>query len=313
VIAPWLLKTFLQTGNPVTPYLFDLIGARGWTHSAASQSTAMFAPFGMGRDLVAALILPWNVTMFSTAFGGGNIGPIFLACLPLLLIVRPLPLSIRSALGLILAYWAIWFWFVQEVRFLIPVLPLFSLVAAYVLAAWARQNRPARNVVLGLVLFTGFANVILLGTNFARPPGSVPPTKSLGVVLGQVSRLDYLRRVLPSQQIIEQINQLPPPSLVLTLGLSDVYRIDRSFIRGFPIEQALFDPYELSDPRAMSDRIRLLGITHVVINRTLENGYYVYAPNNNPPGYADDVEALVKQDLIPVQQLNGYTLYEVRH
>jgi hypothetical protein len=212
-----------------------------------------------------------------------------------------------------LAYWAIWFWFVQEIRFLIPTLPLLSLVAAYILAAWAQQNRLARYVALGLVLITGFANLVLLGTNFARPPGSAPPTKSLAVIFGQTPRLDYLRRVLPSQQIIEQINQLPPQSLVLTLGLSDVYYIDRNFIRGFPIEQALFDPYELSNTRAMSDRIRLLGITHIVINRNLENGYYVYAPNNNPPGYTDNVETLVKRDLIPIQQLNGYTLYEVRH
>ena len=313
IVAPWLIKTFLQTGNPVTPYLFDLIGARGWTHSAASQSTAMFAPFGMGRDLISVLMLPWNVTMFSTAFGGGNIGPIFLACFPLLLIARPLPLFIKSALGLTLAYLAIWYWVVQEIRFLIPILPILSLVAAYALHAWAQQNRWTRRIAIGVVLVTGFVNLVLLGTNFMRPPGSVPPTKSLAVIFGQESRLDYLRRVLPSQRIIEQINQLPPQSLVLTLGLSDVYYVDRNFIRGFPIEQALFDPYELPDAQAMSERIRRLGITHVVINRNLENGSFVYAPNNDPPGYTDKVDALVKQDLIPAQQLNGYTLYEVQH
>ncbi|MCI0476959.1 MAG: glycosyltransferase family 39 protein, partial [Anaerolineales bacterium] len=80
-VAPWLIRTWLQTGNPVAPYFFDLIGARGWTAHAA-HGTTTFVAFGQGHDLVAALMLPWNITMFSTHFGGGNIGPIFLSALP---------------------------------------------------------------------------------------------------------------------------------------------------------------------------------------------------------------------------------------
>jgi hypothetical protein len=312
VVAPWLIKTFLQTGNPVTPYLFDLIGARGWTHSAASQSTAMFAPFGMGRDVWAVILLPWNVTMYSTAFGGGNIGPIFLATLPILLLARPLPVPIKSALVLVLGYLVIWFWVVQEIRFLIPILPMLSLVAAYALDAWGRQNDWARRVAIGTILFAGFANLILLGTNFACPPGSVPPTKSLAVVFGFASRADYLRRVLTHQRLVETINQLPRSSLVLLLGIGEVYYIDRDYIRGFPIEQPLFDPFELPTVDVIAARVRELGVTHIVINYNQRDGRYYFDHPNAPADYVANLEEFARRDLMLIHQIDGYNLYVVR-
>lgn len=312
VIAPWLGKTFLQTGNPVTPYLFDLIGARGWTQSAAHSATAMFAPFGMGRDLFAALMLPWNSTMFSTAFGGGNLGPIFLASLPLLFVARPLPAPIKSALVLVIGYLAIWFWAVQEIRFLIPILPILSLIAAYVLDAWSRQNDLTRRVVIGLVLFTGFANLILLATNFARPPDSVPPTKSLRVIFGLETRADYLRRVLPHQQIVERVNTLPPTSRVLLLGLNDAYYMHRDFIRGFPVEQPLFDPSALPTAEAIAQRVADLRVTHLVINYNQSHGRYWFDHPSAPSNYVATLEEFIRRNLTFIEEMNGYRLYAVR-
>lgn len=312
VIAPWLVKTFLQTGNPVTPYLFDLIGARGWTASAAHSATAMFAPFGMGHDLIAALMLPWNLTMFSTAFGGGNLGPIFLASLPLLLIARPLPTPIKSALVLVISYFAIWFMVVQEVRFLVPILPILSLIAAYALVTWARQNRLTRRVVIGVVVFTGLANLVLLGTNFARPLGSVPPTKSVRVIFGLETRTDYLRRVLPRQAIVERVNQLPRESRVLLLGLNDAYYLDRDFIRGFPVEQPLFDPSALPTPEAMAQRVADLHVTHLVVNFNQQNGRYLFDHPSAPPNYVATLEEFIQRDLTFIVEMNGYRLYAVK-
>ena len=312
VIAPWLVKTFLQTGNPVTPYLFDFLSARDWTANAAHSATAMFAPFGLGKDLFAAVLLPWNVTMFSTPFGGGNIGPIFLASLPLFLVARPLPALIKSALVMLFGYLAMWFWAVQEVRFLIPILPILSLIAAYGLEAWARQNTWTRRVVIALVLFTGSANLVLLGTNFARPPDSVPPTKSVRVIFGLETRADYLRRVLSHQPIVERVNQLPSASRVLLLGFKDAYYLERDFIGGFPVEQPLFDPSALPTAEAMAQRVADLRVTHLVVNYNQSNGHYWFDHSSAPPTYVATLEEFIRRDLTFIEARNGYRLYAVR-
>lgn len=312
VVSPWLIRTWVATGNPFTPYAFDLIGARGWTASAAHQSTAMFAPFGMGRDLLSLVALPWNLTMNSTAFGGGNIGPIFLAAFPLLLLARPIPPAIRAALVLTAAYFAIWFAVVQEVRFLVPILPLPSLVIAYTLVRWAATGRIARSFAVAIMALTVTANLILLASNFARPPGSVPPTKSLAVILGREARSDYLHRVLASQGIVDAVNALPQSSRVLLLGLSDVYYLDRDFIRGFPIEQPLFDAYELSSEEAVSARVHALQATHLVINYNRENGRAAFEGPGAPASYISALEDFTQRDLTLVSEANNYRLFAVR-
>lgn len=312
VVSPWLIRTWVATGNPFTPYAFDWIGARGWTASAAHQSTSMFAPFGMGRDVLALATVPWNVTMYSTKFGGGNIGPLFLASLPLLLLARPFPPIIRASLVLCAAYFAIWFAVVQEVRFLVPILPFMSLMAAYALCQWANTSRLVRKVVILLVGFTVIANLILLASNFARPPGSVPPTKSLAVILGRESRSDYLHRVLASQDMADSINALPQSSRVLLLGMSDVYYLDREYIRGFPIEQPLFDPSELTSVEAIAKRVQVLGATHIVVSYVQHSGQYDFDAPLAPRSYVPTLLYYIQTQLTPLADYNNFKLYAVR-
>jgi len=230
----------------------------------------------------------------------------------LLLVARPFPLVIRAALVLIAAYFAVWFAIVQEVRFLIPVLPMLSLIVAHALGHWAKSSRFGRGVTLTLIVFTAFANLVLLASNFARPPGSVPPTKSLAVIFGRESRADYLRRVLPSQRMSEAINALPPTCRVLLLGMSDVYYLDRDFIRGFPIEQPLFDAYELATVDAVAERVRALRVTHVVINYHLDDGRPDFIGPGAPAAYVDALQEFIKRDLTLVYEENSYRLYVLR-
>ncbi|MCI0478674.1 MAG: hypothetical protein L0Y55_20725, partial [Anaerolineales bacterium] len=232
--------------------------------------------------------------------------------LPALLVARPLPALIKATSGIIAAYLALWFWVAQEIRFLFPILPLASLVVAYALIAWAQQNTWARRVVIGVALVTAAANLVLLGSNFARPPGSVPPTKSLRVVFGVESRAEYLRRVLPNYRMVETINRLPSQSLILTFGLSDVYYLDRDFIRGFPVEQPLFDPITLADADAIAAQVRSLGVTHIVVNRNAENGITVLEHPAAPANFAVNMQTYIARDLILLNQVDGYDLYVVR-
>ena len=80
VPAPWYLRAWLRSGNPVFPELFGVFGAlppERWD-AVTDHALAHFkAHFGMGRSPVALLLLPWNVTVHGALFSG-SLGPIFL-------------------------------------------------------------------------------------------------------------------------------------------------------------------------------------------------------------------------------------------
>jgi hypothetical protein len=314
ILLPWLIKTFSQTGNPIAPYLFNLLGALDWTARAAQRATGLFAPFGLGHDLLSFALLPWNMTMYSSSFGGGNIGPIFLAALPALIFARPIPKLIKHALIFSPGYAVIWFLQVQEVRFFIAALPMLSLAAAYALNQWARSGRAARYAAITLIAVTGLANLVLLATNFARPPGSVPPTKGIAVSLGREARADYLHRIDPTYAIIESANRLPADAKLLLIGMGECYYLDREFVRGYPIEQPLFDLAYLPTAAALAQRARELGITHFIINRNVrDDGSPRALIPDDPPDYLDRLNAFVQQDLTLLDQANGYELYSWQH
>jgi len=131
IVAPWLVRDFIMTGNPVAP-LFNKFFPNPYFHPS------------MEKDLAASLgsfwgVPPWRVP-YELAVGGtfsGVIGPVFLAL--------PFGLwALRKAAGRVCwiaaALLALpWFWNTGA-RFLMPALPFLALALAMALprpALWA--------------------------------------------------------------------------------------------------------------------------------------------------------------------------------
>jgi 4-amino-4-deoxy-L-arabinose transferase-like glycosyltransferase len=50
IAAPWYVKSWLYTGNPVYPFFFGLFGGRYWNAENAVQYAQDQAQFGIGKD-----------------------------------------------------------------------------------------------------------------------------------------------------------------------------------------------------------------------------------------------------------------------
>jgi hypothetical protein len=142
IVAPWLFRTYFLTGNPLFPipvpgFHSDLI-----TPSIVAEVRREQLSFGFGRDLGALALLPWNLLVHPQAFQGGP-GPLVFLALPLLAVWW------RRCSG-----WDRWFalsfvfgtlvWFVtaQEIRYLLPVLPLAAWLVLRPLVLGERWGRP---------------------------------------------------------------------------------------------------------------------------------------------------------------------------
>jgi 4-amino-4-deoxy-L-arabinose transferase-like glycosyltransferase len=81
VLAPWLIKNALFTGNPVYPFVFD--GLYWDEFRAAAYSNA---GSGIGFDLIALLRLPYDMMLgIRDASQDGRTGALYLAFLPFIL------------------------------------------------------------------------------------------------------------------------------------------------------------------------------------------------------------------------------------
>jgi len=134
---PWYIKAYVYTGNPVYPLLFREFGGVEWNGDLEQKFVAWQQAIGMGRSVYDYLALPIRVI----AEGGqgyahfdGQLGRFWLVALPLGLLAAWFRQPIRPYLLCSLVYFVLWALSSQQVRFLIPVLPLLAIAAAFALA-----------------------------------------------------------------------------------------------------------------------------------------------------------------------------------
>jgi 4-amino-4-deoxy-L-arabinose transferase-like glycosyltransferase len=175
--APWYLRNWLVTGNPIYPLIW---GGRGWNE----VSTRWLLVLGEKKTPLDLLLIPWTLTIVGregTLAYDATISPVFLLLLPLLLLVRRkapglAELALIAAVGY--AAWiasgaASYGAFVLQGRMLLPVFAALSLLCAYALSGldrWDRLHFSIQRVLTMLVTLTlgfGWLNqaLVVAGSN----------------------------------------------------------------------------------------------------------------------------------------------------
>jgi len=178
-------------------------------------------------------------------------------------ITEQLTIDVPRVVGFLLAYslLSLLFWFktMQYTRYLIPLLPLWSLLAAYGVDGAARLTAYLRPVVWG-VTFSTLALNWLVGLLLAWP--------DLGVALGHESREAYLSRHWPDYEAFDFLNQTTPPSAKIALfGEPLGFYCDRPYLYAERGHSTLI-PYEQF--HSADDLLRYwqeeLHVTHLLVN-----------------------------------------------
>jgi hypothetical protein len=282
--APWYLRAWLRSGNPVFPEMFALFGAfppERWD-AISEQGLAHFkAHFGMGRSPLALLALPWNVTVHGALFGG-SLGPLFLVLLPILLFARRQEAAVRWLTWGILAYVALWASPVSsfQLRFLMPIVPAMALLAAAALdrASLWRSNVfphgtgivPAGVMCLALLNLPPFTP--LHEADRAGWEGwltHVLRKSPNAVVAGRESQAVYLQRAVPSSGAWQWINRtLPADARVLALSGGDqLYAARPRLSHDATIARAAVWGVPEQPVDATLAELRRLRITHILFDR----------------------------------------------
>lgn len=270
--APWYLKSWLWTGNPVYPFLYSLFpGSYSWTPEAAAAYATEQASFGVGKRPQDLFMAPWNLTVHARHFyinyrslNGdrlGTLGPAVVCLLP------ALPWAGRPdrAGRLLLAYAGLslitWFGLSHQVRYLIPALPILAVALAL---GCTRLDRPVRRAALAVA---GAGCALGLQTHLPVALGVLQPVLNPGL------RQDYLRASLGGLfEAAEYANSLPGGSRIAFYQETRGYYFDRPYFWANPLQHNLI-PYErLPSGTALLSELRRFGITHVLINYSFCEG-----------------------------------------
>ena len=310
--SPWLIKSAIYTGNPVYPFFYGMFGGRGWSQSAADFYTQWNADFGMGHSVSDIALVPWNLTMFLlpghlTAYPKpfNDYQNSFNAYMPVLLGALFFPVFVRGASAAIkaLALFALgslllWAATMQYVRYLLPALPVFCLLAAYVLVqAYSVRLRSGYALAALGVCSLAFSLMVSAGLLSQEAP----------VVFGQESRSDYIQHGFGPYAAMQYINtQLPANSKIVMYGNPLGFYCDKPYLWGDAVHGTTipYDTFRSADD--LRAYLHKLGVTDILVYQ----GGFPLTPGQS--GYPGWVYALTAGSGPPLFSEHGTAVWAVR-
>lgn len=298
--VPWLVRAWVLGGDPLFPFAFRWFQETAWNACTNALHTAHFAYVGVGqvRSVPDLLVVLRLVADYAA-------GPWLSLGWPLvvvLLLVRYVRGPARALL--VLAGIGLGLTLLQAVLFPMPrffataQIPGAMVVAAGTVALLARAPRGPRGLLVGLL---GLALALCLAN------AAWVRLDAAAVVLGRQPAGDMLAHGLPEYAAMRWASDnLPADSRVLNWSLRGLY-LDRDQVPVDPAFQGLLDFGELRDAASFVDRLRTLGITHLLVLPDASQFYYPQGPAVG--AYLDTLLAALAPQLTLLYEQGGTRVY----
>jgi hypothetical protein len=275
----WMVWNWMALGNPVYPMAWFLFGGKGWDETRALAMSQYFDVYGMGRNLLDYLLLPWRLAFsgrFDTIRFDGAIGPfliivLFLAMVSFIKLIRQRSIDgVTREVGFMLLVSAAFFVFgTQQVRFWLPSQMLACVFVAPIVALLVDSARSSRMLKISLTLIVIASiswNIWFFGKQFLTV-GYYRP------VLGMEQEKDFLVRKVPGYPALEFINQNLPSGSYLLCAWTGAYGyyLNRkyysdTFIEDFTLKEFIHASINGKD---LSNRLTQTGFTHLFLNLSI--------------------------------------------
>jgi 4-amino-4-deoxy-L-arabinose transferase-like glycosyltransferase len=274
LVAPWYLRSWFTTGNPIWPFGYDLLGGRNWDALGDEYHHQLLADAwtpDLPRNPIGLVVSFGYLLSDPERLGGyrGGLGLIIpLGAVLGLVLLRWAPRFVRQALAVSGAFWVLWFLLVSlQHRYLLPVAPLLALPAAWGVVFLAdRLRQPVlRAAVLG-------ALVIALLPQWPWYDASERALFAYRApyLTGALSRDEVLDASIDIMPLLRYANDtLPADAYVLLLPFETrTYYLDRRYFWGSPVSQRVIRFEEHANAEDLLGTLRELGITHVIDSPT---------------------------------------------
>lgn len=204
--SPWMIFSYLNSGSIFYPFF-----------------TGVY-PAGLNiSDLNPLLIFINSLSLF--IFSADPISPIYLISLPLLVNLRKkITKDMWILIVIFLVNLLIWNFIPQKnARFMLPYLPIFSVISIWAISRSQKQLRNIAYVFIFLILFVNLAY------------RTAANTKYVPYILGRESKEDFLEKNLNFNfgdyiDIENKVSSVVGDEKVLVMGIHNLYYIDFNFV-----------------------------------------------------------------------------------
>ncbi len=276
IALPWYAKSYINTGNPVYPFAYELFGGTNWSAETAELYRSDQLKFGLGQDSASFLLLPWNLTFRHARFDdygarlpqdfpelplfSGNpqvymasLGPLVLLVLPVMLIgiIRP---GRHRTLILVAGFLTlVWFFAMQNTRYFLPTIAVLAPASAYC-AEVLRVRKAVFTLALLTAAFTAFVSFAVV----------CPAAK---VAFGLQTPADYLTRFGLYNACSYINNELPKDAKIALFGETRGFYLDRPYFWADPGHNAIIPYGDFEDnPELLVDWLSEHSCNYVLVN-----------------------------------------------
>jgi hypothetical protein len=308
IVLPILARNFALTGWPLFPFPtgpLPLAAAINWDGDRASMFLTLLASYGSGaspigparmQDALAAPVLVFLLGRFDDPrLYDGIVGPVFLLTPFVLWRTKRSPATIALALFAVIfvGYWALT---IRQVRFLIPVLAVMSVLLA--LGLWQQRRR-------ALWVIAGACVLVNAGIGIRRVLDRAP----LPFWTGAETRDAYLTRRLSVYAIYDATNRrLGETDRVYLVNMRNLgFYLDVPWRGDFVFETFHLErELESGTPAGLRAFYRSQGITHLLIDE-----HVVFSSGVLRPHAAVALRQFLQQDAVMLEHVEGQALYRI--
>ncbi len=300
MIAPWMAKAYAYTGNPVYPLFYNVFGGKYLTEGLVTVWVKESLAFtGTGRGLIDLLALPWNMTMHSQLFGEMlGIGPVFLAFIPALLLMKKVDGKIKGMLAIAAALLVVWFYTAQSLRYIFFVYALLASVSAYSISRLLSEK--------GIGRAAGTVVVLTILINLALWAGA--NNDEVKAAAGLTDKEGYLSQQVENYQLLKYANENLEGAKICIYGSIRGYYSDNDYVWCNPPYQAYIDFYSIKTGGELLARMKEVGITHIIAEGSIDYWKQYYEENSLPVSTAvmENAEKLMEE----IMKNNAILLFE---
>ena len=269
---PWLIKSAWMTGNPIYPFVR---GGPYWSPELSEALSTWHRGMGMGREPIDYLLLPLRVILAGGEGYGqfdGAIGAFWVGVLPVALWAAWRRPQVRRCLWIAGLYFIAWALSSQQMRLLIPILPLLAIAGATGIVDLVDRvsSKLMRPIVRRLALTAALLAAVWYGTEAA--PG-VSRKRYVAAASNALARYldaegDLTRTAThPVYGFIN--NELPPDARLLFLNTNQGFFCEREYLA-----DSFFEASQIADWLAPASTVAELRellteerITHLLIEQ----------------------------------------------
>jgi hypothetical protein len=280
LVLPWHLRMWRVTGNPVYPFAYARFGGIEWSPRLVDQLTAYRDSTGFGRTARDYLLLPARLLLApnlhrappaepswlapARGFIGfdGELGRVWVLAVPLALWGCRRSALARAAVGSSAIYLLGWSFTSQQMRFVVPVLPLLAIASACGLQDLLTRTRGRAAEWAPRAVFCGSALLVLAAArgDAATARRQLSTMHAVGSDLAQ-------RLVPPVHRFLNAAT--PTDARVLFVNHNKGYFCERDYLADSVFEASQVADWlrGAEDAEGTSRLLRSAAVTHVLFER----------------------------------------------